>query len=205
MLSSRTRSELEQSLLAYQRERGHQVVVHTTASLEGLTIEDYSLQVAEQWKVGHKGLDNGVILIVAPNERKVRIEVGYGLEGVIPDAIANRIVQEVILPEFRAGGLESGIVAGTGSILQAAAGEYAPPRPERRSERRRSSPLFSLIWIVILLMAFGSRGLFFLPFMLGGGRGFRSGGFGGGGGGFGGGGFSGGGGGFGGGGASGGW
>ena len=204
VLSAGTRRELERTLLAYERERGHQVVVLTTASLEGLPIEDYSLAVAEQWKVGHKGLDNGVILIVAPQERKVRIEVGYGLEGVIPDAIANRIIQEVILPEFRSGGLESGIVAGTRSILEAAAGEYAPPGPERRSGRRRSgSPLFSLLWIVILFMGLGSRGLFFLPFMLGGGRGYRSGGIGGGG--FGGGGFGGGGGGFGGGGASGGW
>ena len=173
--------------------------MHITPSLEGLEIEEYSMAVAEVWKVGHKGLDNGVILTVAPNERKVRIEVGYGLEGVIPDAIASRIVRDTILPEFRSGDFEAGIVAGTSAVLAAASGEYAPPRPQSRDRgQRRSSPLMSLLWIVIVFMALGSRGIFFLPFLLGGGG--RGGGFGGGGGGFGGGG-----GGFGGGGASGGW
>ena len=202
VLSAGTRARLERTLRDYEREKGHQVVVHTTPSLEGLPIEQYSIEIAEAWKVGHQGLDNGVILTVAPNERKVRIEVGYGLEGVIPDAIAKRIIEEVILPQFRAGDVEAGVVAGTRSVLQAATGEYAPPRPDgARARTRRSSPLFSLIWIALLFLAFGSRGIFFLPFLLGGGRG----GFHRGGGGFGGGGFSGGGGGFGGGGASGSW
>ncbi len=196
VLSPATRASLERTLLDYERASGHQVVVHTTPSLEGLPIEQYSLEIAEAWKIGHQGLDNGVILTVAPNERRVRIEVGYGLEGVIPDALAKRIIEEVITPEFRAGRVEAGIVAGTNSVLQAAAGEYAPPRPDRGRARGRSRSPFSLLWIVLLFLAFGSRGIFFLPFLLGGGRGgFHRGG----------GGFSGGGGGFGGGGASGGW
>jgi uncharacterized protein len=206
VLSAAARTQLERALLAYEEQAGHQVVVHTTPSLEGLPIEQYSMEIAEAWKVGHAGLDNGVILTVAPNERRARIEVGYGLEGVIPDAIAKRIIEDAILPEFRRGDVEAGIVAGTALILEAASGEYAPPirRPPTR-ERSGRSPLGSLVWILLLLFAFGSRGLFFLPFMMGGSRrgGFSSGGFGGGG--FGGGGFGGGGGGFGGGGASGSW
>jgi uncharacterized protein len=197
LLSGSTRSELERKLAAYESSTGHQVVVHTTPSLEGLPIEDYSMQIAEDWKVGHKGLDNGVILTVAPKERKVRIEVGYGLEGVIPDAIASRIIQEIMIPEFRAGGFEAGIVTGVGAILTAAKGEVVQvPRSARRSSRSgqrfNASPL---VWLLVFLI-FGFRGLFFLPFLGGFGRGGR---------GFGGGGFSGGGGGFGGGGASGSW
>lgn len=207
MLSENERNELERRLLEYERTRGHQVVVHTTPSLEGLEIEDYSIAIAEAWKVGHRGLDNGVILTVAPNERKVRIEVGYGLEGVVPDAIAFEIQEQVILPRFREGELAGGITDGVDAILAAAAGEYAPARGSRRSQRERGGlSLGPLLWILILFLAFGSRGIFFLPFLMSGSRGGSSragglagGGFGGGGG------FSGGGGGFGGGGASGSW
>jgi len=201
LLSERDRAALVEQLLAYEAERGHQVVVHTTPSLEDLVIADYSMAVAEQWKVGHKGLDNGVILTIAPKERKLHIEVGYGLEGVVPDVIAKRIIEEVIEPEFRAGDFSSGIFLGVEHILAAASGEPAPPRPRPRARgSRTSSGLGHLIWLLMLFVVLGSRGgWLFLPFLLGGGRG----GFGGGG--FGGGGFGGGGGGFGGGGASGGW
>lgn len=196
-----------QTLRDYEAKRGHQIVVHTTPSLEDLPISDYSIRIAEAWKVGHKGLDNGVILTIAPTERKLRLEVGYGLEGVIPDAIAKRIIEEVMLPEIRAGGMESGIELGVAHIMAAASGEPAPPRPRSRS-RRRSSGLSPLVYLVLLVATFGLRGFFFLPFLGGMGRGsyrMGGGGFGGGRGGFGGGGFGGGGGGFGGGGASGGW
>jgi uncharacterized protein len=161
-----------------------------------LPIEDYSIRVAEAWKVGHRGLDNGVILTVAPNERRTRIEVGYGLEGVIPDAIASRIIQEFVLPAFRAGRYEQGILSGVDQILVAARGEEVQvPKTVRRGRGRASRSQPSLLVWLLVLMLFGWRGFFFLPF-LGGPRGYR-GGFGGG--------FGGGGGGFGGGGASGGW
>jgi uncharacterized protein len=188
-------------LASYESRAGHQVVVHTTPSLEGLPIEDYSIRIAESWKAGHKGLDNGVILTVAPEERKVRIEVGYGLEGVIPDAIANRIINQAILPEFKAGNLEAGVVAGVRGILAAASGEVVQVPRQTSPARGGSGGFGSLLWLVLMFLAFGSRGFFFLPFLMGG-R-YRGGGFGGGG--FGGGGFRGGGGGFGGGGASGSW
>jgi uncharacterized protein len=207
VLSAQSRRGLERTLSDYERETGHQIVVHTTPSLEGLEIEEYSIGIAEAWKVGQKGLDNGVILTIAPQERDVRIEVGYGLEGVMPDAIAFRIIRDHILPQFRAGDLEAGILTGAGAIMQAAAGEVLPVPERSRRERRGGGGLPIWIWLVFLLFAFGSRGFFFWPFlagsMLGGRRsggiagGFGSGGFGGG--------FGGGGGGFGGGGASGSW
>ena len=211
VLAPQTRASLERRLAEYERETGHQIVVHTTPSLEGLEIEEYSIRVAEAWKVGHKQLENGVILTVAPEDRDLRIEVGYGLEGVMPDAIAFRIIRDHIVPEFRAGNLEQGILAGTTAIMQAASGEVLPvPRSGPRSERRERGGGFPVwAYLILILLAFGSRGFFFWPFLggvLGSDRssgGFRSGG--GFSGGFGGGGFSGGGGGFGGGGASGSW
>ncbi len=202
LLSPAVERRLTQTLRDYEAKHGHQIVVHTTPSLEDLPIADYSLGIAEAWKIGHKGLDNGAILTVAPTERKLRIEVGYGLEGVIPDAIAKRIIEDVMLPEIRAGGMESGIELGLAHIMAAASGEPAPPRPRSRG-RGRSSGLSPLVYLILLLVTFGARGFFFLPFLGGMGRGgYRMGGgsFRGGGGGFGGGG-----GGFGGGGASGGW
>lgn len=213
ILDAATERRLEQRLLGFERQTGHQVVVHTTDSLEGLTIEEYSIAVAEQWKAGHAGLDNGVILTVAPQERKVRIEVGYGLEGVLPDATAFRIIEEQILPAFRSGDLQAGVLAGTEAVLAVAAGEALPvPRAARERGRGRGDFRGSsrvLVWLLVLFL-FGLRGLFFLPFL--GGHGWRTGrgglgggGFRGGGGFGGGGGFSGGGGGFGGGGASGSW
>ena len=136
VLSAQSRTGLERTLSDYERETGHQVVVHTTPSLEGLEIEEYSIRIAEAWKVGQKGLDNGVILTVAPRERDVRIEVGYGLEGVMPDAIAFRIIRDHILPQFRAGDFEAGILTGAGAIMQAASGEVLPvPEPSRRERR----------------------------------------------------------------------
>jgi uncharacterized protein len=211
LLPAQTARTLEKSLVEFERTTGHQVVVHVTPSLEGLEIEDYSIQLAEAWKIGQKTLDNGVIMTVAPNERRVRIEVGYGLEGVLPDALAARIVGDVIVPEFRTGRMDQGVVAGTRAILDVISGEVLPLPP--RVGERPMSKWIVLLWVAFVIVIILSRGLFFTPPF--GGPGMRRSGrssgippYGGGfgrGGGFGGGGFSGGGGGFGGGGASGRW
>ncbi|MFO7460439.1 MAG: TPM domain-containing protein, partial [Desulfatiglandales bacterium] len=89
-----------------------QIVVLTVSSLEGEALEDFSMRVAEQWRVGHKGLDNGAILLIAQADRKVRIEVGYGLEGRLTDLQAGRIIRGVIVPEFQAGRFDQGVVRG---------------------------------------------------------------------------------------------
>lgn len=215
LLSARERQALESELAAFEGETGSQIVVHTTPSLEGLDIETYSVEIAEAWKVGRKELDDGVILTVAPNQRKMRIEVGYGLEGVIPDVIAARIIREDITPAFREQRFGDGIRIGVARLKQAARGEALPP-PTRGAPRGSSgfSLIVTLIFVALILTqrwwtaALGVGALSaghhrYRGGWGGGGGGFGGGGFGGGG--FGGGGFGGGGGGFGGGGASGGW
>lgn len=209
MLSSAARQRLDSALSGHERASTNQLVVVTLADLQGYDIETYGHQLGRHWKIGRKGADNGVLLIVAKQERKVRIEVGYGLEGQLTDAISANIIQSIILPTFKRGQFEHGIEAGATAIVQALGGEYKM-RAGHRS-RNANSPLFGGVFLIIMLISFVSsffggggsrrrrRGLYAggLGYGLGSG-GYRSGGFGGGG-------FSGGGGGFGGGGASGGW
>src|SRR5262249_34191838 len=107
---------LEQKLAQFENTTGHQIAVLTIPSLEGEDIEGFGIKVADKWKIGQKGFDNGAILIIAPKDRRLRIEVGYGLEGVLPDAIANRIIQEIIVPRFKAGDYPGGIEAGVDAI-----------------------------------------------------------------------------------------
>lgn len=228
MMSPAARRSLEAQLTDLNRTDSTQVAILTVPSLEGDSLEDFSIRVADAWKVGQKGSDNGVILLVSKADRKVRIEVGYGLEGVLTDVLSGQIIDRIIGPRFKAGDFDGGFIQGATAIGKAVRGEFAaaPVQKTRRSKRG----VFSLIVIPMIIFIamtemFGKRRragrisdgrvvdgrqarhsgmgsaastLFFLS-MLGGGRG--------GGGGFGdGGGFGGfGGGGFGGGGASGDW
>src|SRR5262249_6186098 len=108
---------LEERLSSFEQETGHQIAVLTVPSLEGEDIESFGIKVAENWKIGKKTHDTGAILIVGPKDRRLRIEVGYGLEGVLPDATANRIIQEVIVPRFRNNDYPGGIEAGIDAIM----------------------------------------------------------------------------------------
>jgi uncharacterized protein len=126
LLSAAQRQELEARLAAFEAQTSHQVVVLTVPSLEGEAIESFALRVVEQWKIGHTGLDNGALILVASGDRRARIEVGYGLEGVIPDAIASRIIRDVMIPSFRAGAMGEGIVRGADAVMAAARGEEIP-------------------------------------------------------------------------------
>ena len=216
LLSPEVKQELTAELADLEQKTGHQVVVATIPDLQGYPIEDYGYQLGRAWGVGDKVRNDGVVLVVAPNDRKVRIEVGYGLEPVLTDALSSTIIQSKILPAFRTGDLEQGVVAGAQAIIaqlalpedQAKAIAARPAEVAQRTASPEHFPSFFVIilvlWIVIgLLRGLGGRrsGLWWLPLMiLQNSRG--SGGFGGGGGG---GGFSGGGGSFGGGGSSGGW
>jgi len=119
---------LEERLARFESETGHQIALLTVPSLEGDSLEDFSIRVAETWKIGKKGFDNGAILLIARDDRRLRIEVGYGFEGVLPDAIANRIINEVITPRFRSGDYAGGIEAGVDSILKITKGEALPER-----------------------------------------------------------------------------
>ena len=218
VLSGGTRAELEQYLAAVEKQSGAQIALLTIESLEGESLEAYSIAVVDEWQLGRTGDDNGVLLLVAMAEKKIRIEVGYGLEGVLTDAVSGYIIREDISPELRRGNFDAGITAGLTTIGKVVAGEVTISENQAaRSEERESgsSGLFFLVFFLIFVVGrigrmgrYRRRGMspwsaFFLGSMLGGSsRGRSSGGFGGGGG-FGG--FSGGGGGFGGGGASGGW
>ncbi len=206
LLTPAQTQSLTQALAAAEQNTSNQLVVVTVPDLQGYEIADYGYQLGREWGIGSKENDNGVLLIVAPNDRKVRIEVGYGLEGALTDALSSVIVQQEILPAFRQGQFYGGIQAGVTSIQAAIKGEYQGER-QPRDKPSGLKALLILIGMVVLtfLLSFGGGGgrggrrggLMFLPMGMG------AGGFGGGG--FGGGGFGGGGGGFGGGGASGGW
>ena len=220
VLSPEVQADLTAKLAALEQKNGDQVVVITLDSLQGLEIEDYGYQLGRAWGIGQKGKNTGALFIVAPAAHKVRIEVGYGLEPVLTDAMSSVILQSAVLPRFRAGDVSGGVVAGTDAIVQQlgldpAAGQanaraaeaQAAVAEQRPSGARHTVPVIFIILIVffVIRMMLGGRGggLWALPFLfMGGGWGGRDdGGFGGGGGG----GFSGGGGSFGGGGSSGSW
>ncbi|WP_448146468.1 TPM domain-containing protein [Labrys miyagiensis] len=110
------RTSLEQSLQELEQKSSDQLVVVTLSSLQGTDIADYGYQLGRTWGIGQNKLNNGVLLIVAPNERKVRIEVGYGLEGTLTDALSSVIIQQAILPKFKAGDMPGGIRAGVAAI-----------------------------------------------------------------------------------------
>jgi len=206
-------AELERQLARFEQQTSNQIAVVLIPTLEGDSLEDFSIRLAEAWKIGQKGRDNGVILLIVMKDRKIRIEVGYGLEGVLPDSLAGDIIRRVIGPRFRQGLYYEGIRDGISAIMAATRGEYQPLGRSSRKPARGSSLLWLLFPLFFFISAIFSgfrrrryysgrrTGGFFFggPFWWGGGfgGGFGGGGFGGG--------FSGGGGGFGGGGASGGW
>jgi uncharacterized protein len=130
ILSPQVERRLDELLAAHERETSNQLVVATVRTLGDYEIADYAVELGRAWRLGQAGRDNGVILLFAPNERQVRIEVGYGLEGALPDATAFSIVQNEILPRFRQGDFDAGVLAGTAAILGAIEGTYrAKPAP----------------------------------------------------------------------------
>ena len=118
LLAPADEAKLSQDSEAVERETGHQFVVVTLASLQGYKIEDYGVRLGRHWGIGRKGVDDGVLLIVAPRERKVRIEVGYGLEKRVTDPFAAKVIGERIAPAFQKGRFAEGIVAGSGAVVE---------------------------------------------------------------------------------------
>jgi uncharacterized protein len=125
VLSQATIQELESQLKQFEDSTTNQIAVLIIPSLDGEVLEDYALKVAEKWQLGKKGRDNGVLLLVAINDKKMRIEVGYGLEGALPDITCNQIIRNEISPHFRRGDFDGGIKAGVEGITRAIGGEYA--------------------------------------------------------------------------------
>lgn len=193
MLSQTTKLKLEQFLRGFEQSDSTQITILTIPTLDGEALEDYSLRVFDTWKVGQKGLDNGALLLIAKAERKIRIEVGYGLEGRLTDLLAGRIINNEISPRFKQGDIDGGIVSGAVGIAEAVRGEYQGTGKTAGKEKK-SSPFGFILPLLFLgaplLGRFGGRrrgyrrsGIFFGgPFMGGGGFGGGGGGFSGGGG-----------------------
>jgi len=204
LLSSAQEKQVEQALQQYEDQSSNQIIVATFPSLEGESLEDVSLQMFETWKLGASGKDNGVLLSIFKAERKIRIEVGYGLEGVLPDITAGQIIRNEMTPFFKEGRWYEGIVSGLNGIIQATKGEYTGSGRNSSRRKEEGGSILGLLFPIIIFLLIsrgrvGGLGGFVLGSMIGSSmRGGRGGGFGGGG-------FSGGGGFGGGGGASGGW
>jgi uncharacterized protein len=216
VLSPDQQAQLRDFLLGQEAKTGNQIVVLTVPSLDSEAIEDFSLNVARNWKLGQKQDKNGVLLIAAINDRKMRIEVGFGLEGALTDALSSQIIRNEIAPHFKAGDYFGGLMAGVTAIDQATHGEYKakgpPPQARQAVHIDTGAVLFWMIFFILILASHVRfhryRNHWLGPVWISSpSSGFGSGGFSSGGGfsGGGGGGYSGGGGSFGGGGASGGW
>ncbi|MEE9337270.1 MAG: YgcG family protein [Methylococcaceae bacterium] len=151
-LSPSQKQGLEQKLLQFESSKGSQLVILIVPSTQPESIEQYAFRAAEQWKLGRKNIDDGVLLLVAKNDRKLRIEVGYGLEGAIPDAIAKRVISEIITPYFKAGDFYSGISAGTEQLTKLINGEPLPPPSQ--SYGNQQSTIEELLFILFFILFF---------------------------------------------------
>jgi uncharacterized protein len=143
VLSPEMLQSLEMRLTAFERETSNQVVVLAVPSLQGDDIDQFSIRVADSWKIGQKGRDNGVLLVIARTERKVRIEVGMGLQGVLPDITSGRIIREVMRPYLKTGNYDQGISAGVDSIIAATKGEFkGTGQSSKKASAKKASPSF---------------------------------------------------------------
>jgi uncharacterized protein len=152
MLDAASRAELEQKLKSFEETTSNQVIVATFPSLEGESLEDFSIRLAEKWKIGQKGRDNGAILLIFKNDRKLRIEVGYGLEGALPDATSKSIIENVITPRFKQGDFKGGIFAGIDAMMAATKGEYRAPEPQ--PYRRGLGDWLSMLFVIFIFLIF---------------------------------------------------
>jgi uncharacterized protein len=141
-LSSSTVARLEQTLADYEQQTGHQLAVLVIPSLQGDVLESYSLQVAEAWRLGDQKRSDGALLLVSTGDRALRIEVGYGLEGAIPDHQAARVIDQHIVPRFKAGDVDGGVEAGVAALMKLASGENLGPAPSAPTATRS---LFDLL------------------------------------------------------------
>ncbi len=146
-LSAQQRSDIEQKLAAFEARKGAQIGVLVLPTTKPETIEQYAVRVQETWKLGRKGVDDGVLMIVAKDDRRLRIEVGYGLEGVLPDAIAKRIIEDDITPQFRGGNFYAGINAGVDRIMNVIDGEPLPPPRRAATSQAKSRASSHLDWL----------------------------------------------------------
>lgn len=180
LLSAAARQRIDGELAALERETGDQVAVLIVQSLGGEPLEDYSVKVAQTWKLGQKGKDNGILLLISRDDRKLRIEVGYGLEGTLTDLRSNEIIDQVIRPRFRQGDFDGGVEQGVDAIVKVLHGQPLPARPAAPAAGAMpigDRIIFGLIFLVVVgvfsLIALATRGgqswflyVFLIPFYL---------------------------------------
>jgi len=154
-LTDEQKSALEQTLRSFEARKGSQVAVLIVPSTAPETIEQYALRVAERWKPGRKNVDDGALLVVAKDDRTVRIEVGYGLEGALTDAACKRIISEIIVPRFRQEDFYGGVAYGVDRILRVIDGEPLPKPEERRSGGTRGIGSFLPVMMILALVVGG--------------------------------------------------
>ena len=145
MFSAQVVAETEVLLSQFETSDSTQIVVLTVPSLEGDLLEEYSMRVVEKWKIGQKGLDNGALLLITRDDRRLRIEVGYGLEGSLTDLVSGRIISQLIVPRFKKGDFDGGLTAGVQAMIQAVRGEFTPS--QATSARQQESRLWQCLYL----------------------------------------------------------
>ena len=157
MISPSVKSRIEEELRAFEQSDSTQIVILTIPSLEGENLEEFSIKVGETWKIGQQGEDNGILFIVSNQERRIRIEVGRGLEGNLTDLMAGRIIDQVISPRFKQGDFDGGFLTGVSALIGATRGEFkAEQRPARRRQSGFPPFLTFLMFLGIFTLIFGS-------------------------------------------------
>ncbi len=162
ILSAGAVREISAQLAEHERKTSNQITVLTIPSLDGEALEDFSVRVAKTWKLGQKGKDNGILLLIAPHDHKMRIEVGYGLEASLPDALCGRIIRDEITPAFRRQDYDGGVRAGVSAIVGVLEGSYIP-KAETGSRSRGSGlapDMDPIMRILVGAFVFGILGLF---------------------------------------------
>lgn len=161
VLTSEEEQILEDKLLQYEQASSTQIAVVTVATLNGYAVEQFSYELAKKWGIGQKGKNNGVLVLMSLTDKKIRIEVGYGLEAVLPDVVAKRIIRETMKPAFRVGEFYKGIDDATSLIMEAASNEF-PNQAEnqtqkpkkKKKEQSTGSIIFQIIFILIIIWVF---------------------------------------------------
>jgi uncharacterized protein len=159
-LSGGAVARIEAKLAALEANKGSQIAVLIVPSTQPEEIEQYGIRVAEAWKLGRKSVDDGAILIVAKNDRRMRIEVGQGLEGALPDAIANRIIGETIAPHFKAGDFDGGVEAGVNQMISVVNGEPLPQPDKKWEHAPRITNLLPILLVVVVIAGGVLRSMF---------------------------------------------
>ena len=156
-LTGEQRRELEASLEGFEKRKGSQISVLITGSTFPEPIESFAIRVAEAWKIGRKGVDDGIVLVIAKSDQAMRLEVGYGLEGAVPDAVAKRLIEEEFIPRFRGGDFYGGLSAGLDRLMRVIDGEPLPvPKQEtRHGSGPQSIETYFVLFMVIVIAVGG--------------------------------------------------